>query len=335
MNRQRNRGFTLVELLVVIAIIGILIALLLPAVQAAREAARRMQCSNNMKQIALALHNYHDVHKTFPPRGFFGAANTGPPNLPYHHTWIGAILPFIEQQPLYDRVNRSLPVWGQPIVGSSVPAIHCPSDSTAPASPAQSYNIEWTNYAVPTAWDWNLRKYRMVNTWDGAPRNNCRSDGIFMSDTTTNMADIKDGTSNTMIVAEVSYAGWTGGTPYRNGSGRPRTDFHPRAAFVAWDAGGYVCDQSQTYAPLAPYQKYDGTGYGCSYIGGNLAYWAPSFLLHWGFKVEWTSAGGMHPSMMIIGLADGSVRNLSDSTAPPVYFCLSAMADGVSFEMPE
>jgi len=147
-------GFTLVELLVVIAIIGILVALLLPAVQAAREAARRTQCTNNLKQLGLALHNYHDTYKSFPARGVFGAANTGPPMRAYHHTWIEAILPFIEQQPLYDSVNHNAPVWGQPIVGTAVPAILCPSDSTAPDSPAQSKNIAWTNYAVPTAWDW-------------------------------------------------------------------------------------------------------------------------------------------------------------------------------------
>jgi prepilin-type N-terminal cleavage/methylation domain-containing protein len=109
MRRSFRRGFTLVELLVVIAIIGILIALLLPAVQAAREAARRSQCLNNIRQIGLALHNYHDTTKSFPTVAVMGG-DPGTPNAqggrdytqPYHHTWLVMILPFMEQGPLYD-----------------------------------------------------------------------------------------------------------------------------------------------------------------------------------------------------------------------------------------
>ena len=95
-----RRGFTLVELLVVIAIIGILVALLLPAVQAAREAARRMSCGNNLHQIGIALHNYHDTYKTFPPAAIWKLEKTGAPYTftagnQRNFTWIALILPFI------------------------------------------------------------------------------------------------------------------------------------------------------------------------------------------------------------------------------------------------
>ena len=112
MNRQNvaRRGFTLVELLVVIAIIGILVALLLPAVQAAREAARRMQCGNNMKQMGLALHNYESTYKKLPsalmgtrPNGPAGQGGSGEDDDGFG--WMVALLPFVEQQPLYDRIN--------------------------------------------------------------------------------------------------------------------------------------------------------------------------------------------------------------------------------------
>ncbi|MFM8475111.1 MAG: DUF1559 domain-containing protein, partial [Planctomycetaceae bacterium] len=99
-----RRAFTLIELLVVIAIIAILVALLLPAVQQAREAARRTQCKNNLKQIALALHNYHDVHSTFPPAN---VVRFDPVDGPYGDgwTWHARILPFLEQTNLYQRVS--------------------------------------------------------------------------------------------------------------------------------------------------------------------------------------------------------------------------------------
>ncbi len=99
---QRSHAFTLVELLVVIAIIGILVGLLLPAVQAAREAARRMQCSNNLKQIGLSLHNYHDTHKTFPPLYISNF-----PALSDRANWITMTLSFIEQGNLNNRYDAN------------------------------------------------------------------------------------------------------------------------------------------------------------------------------------------------------------------------------------
>src|SRR3954447_11754276 len=101
---RRRLAFTLVELLVVIAIIGVLVALLLPAVQQAREAARRMSCTNSLKQIGIALHNHHDVKLSFPP----GALNTGHNGTPVYTTWTVEILPFIEQQALYQQYRQDL-----------------------------------------------------------------------------------------------------------------------------------------------------------------------------------------------------------------------------------
>src|SRR4051812_15826242 len=103
----RPPGFTLIEILVVIAIIGVLVALLLPAVQAAREAARRMQCSANLRQVGIALHGYHDTHDTFPP----GAWEWRPLNQPWKRqlAWSALILPYLEQKPLYDSLNLNAP----------------------------------------------------------------------------------------------------------------------------------------------------------------------------------------------------------------------------------
>jgi prepilin-type N-terminal cleavage/methylation domain-containing protein len=335
----RRRGFTLVELLVVIAIIGVLVALLLPAVQAAREAARRMTCSNNIKQLALALHNYHDTFKTFPARGVFGDASA-PVVIPYrayHHTWITAILPYIEQQALYDATNLRLPAWGQPIIRTKLATIICPSDSTAPSDPSVSNNIAWTNYVVPTAWDWWLKRNRIVNMTEGAPENNSLSDGIFQCDNFTKIGGIQDGTSNTLIVSEATFASFYGGRNFQNGTGRVRRanieGQIPHAAFVAWDAGGSICDNGNPNG-VKLYQKYDGTGPGCSWIGGwNPGFWGPDFITHVGFNVEWSSAGAMHPSAMLIGLADGSVRPLSMSTSYQIFYSLCAMSDGWVFNL--
>jgi hypothetical protein len=232
----------------------------------------------------------------------------------------------MEQQPLYDSTDMDAPAWGQPIVGTLVDTLMCPSDSTAPDDVAEARDIAWTNYAGATAWDWNLLSFRMVGPpW--VPQST-RSDGVFMAGNTTKIRDITDGTSNTLVVAEVNYAGWTGGQNRANGSGVPRqtrgtaagNEPLPRAAFVCWDAGGSICSSPN-------YQAYDGAG-GCKWIGGwNPGFYGPSFMTHVGFKVTWTSAGGMHPGVMNILMGDGSTRGLSDSTSYEIYFYLCAMAD--------
>lgn len=146
---QRRSGFTLVELLVVIAIIGVLVALLLPAVQTAREAARRSSCTNNLRQLGLALHNHHDIFNRLPPGGTYYSTCCTPPT---YTTWTIEILPYMEQQPLYQqyRQNELNTSTNNNLVGQQRVRTHeCPSDSLKgkleiPASgPGQTANQNW------------------------------------------------------------------------------------------------------------------------------------------------------------------------------------------------
>jgi len=128
---RRPKGFTLVELLVVIAIIGILVALLLPAIQAAREAARRTECSNKLKQLGVAMHNYHDTCKVFP----FGYMEEG--RLHLRTCWFQEIWPFVEEQALYDRYMADTQLWVMDVIpevrDAQLKSFMCPSDGSQPA----------------------------------------------------------------------------------------------------------------------------------------------------------------------------------------------------------
>lgn len=215
-----QRGFTLIELLVVIAIIAILIALLLPAVQQAREAARRTQCRNNLKQIGLALHNYLDTHRVFPPayvdlRGNSGSLATLADNHG-HWSWSVFILPFVDQTPLYTRLNPGNQTPTQAAssqlsaLQTTLPAFRCPSD-TGPLmhNPADSAGfciidqggtergLPVTNY-VASGNTKQVRQFRATNPSDGTTG----STGMFYRDSRLSMAELTDGSSNTILVGE-------------------------------------------------------------------------------------------------------------------------------------
>jgi prepilin-type N-terminal cleavage/methylation domain-containing protein len=179
-------AFTLVELLVVIAIIGILVALLLPAVQAAREAARRSQCLNNMKQIGLAMHNYHDTFKTFP----FGQDGTGD-----RYSAISLLLPFMEQKPLHDSIDFNLP-YNAPINNAArlteLPMLRCPSDRLNPMPQTGGATNYMANKGSGIVW----------RNATGANANMAPPNGVFYYHSRTRFADILDGTSNTASFSE-------------------------------------------------------------------------------------------------------------------------------------
>ncbi|HWL07065.1 MAG TPA: DUF1559 domain-containing protein, partial [Planctomicrobium sp.] len=199
MTRSRRKGFTLIELLVVIAIIAILVALLLPAVQQARESARRSQCRNNLKQIGLALHNYHDMHQVFPA-SFYSLNGWG---------WGTMLLPMVDQGPIYQKLN----IGGVMDVGDEatrnigrtvLPVYICPSETSRPFS--QHPKI-WIKIPDGTA-DFRiaLSNYAAITGTNGE---HCTHDasiinGTMFHDSRIRIRDITDGLSNTAIISEKS-----------------------------------------------------------------------------------------------------------------------------------
>jgi len=247
---HRKRGFTLIELLVVIAIIAVLVALLLPAVQQAREAARRSQCKNNLKQIGLALHTYHDTFNIFPQAAVWGYWVPGQPistAVPRNYSWICMILPYLDQGPMYNSINFSLPLLdtslktqvlsdGTPIISKRLPVLMCPSDNVYPNSPqalasAPNVGFAWTNYSGATM-------YWSIWAWNTDPFS-----GVFQDFQNTGIKDIQDGVTTTIAVGETSTFSTGGNTAWTNGGGQSR----------GWNANGVF---RTAFCPVATYSKY-------------------------------------------------------------------------------
>jgi len=197
---RRRSGFTLIELLVVIAIIAILIGLLVPAVQKVREAAARSQCQNNLKQIGLALHNYHGVFKKFPP-GWVGTGAA--PNLSYG--WPTFTLPYLEQNNLYKSIGPDTTPLGTVFKTNlaslqlPVSTFICPSDSSGTQGDLND-NRPFTK-AVPGQTVYIAKSNYPGNAGDYTGNLGCGT-GIFYQDSKTRITDITDGTSNTLLVGE-------------------------------------------------------------------------------------------------------------------------------------
>jgi prepilin-type N-terminal cleavage/methylation domain-containing protein/prepilin-type processing-associated H-X9-DG protein len=222
-----RRAFTLIELLVVIAIISVLVGLLVPAVQKVREAAARIQCANNLKQIGLACHHHHDEQQSFPP-GYLaltpymdGASDSSP-----GWGWEAFLLPYIEQDNVYRQINLYQPLQAQPgVVGTMIKTYLCPSDLSpdAPFAVTDAGGALVT-YAAPSS-------YAATVGWDGNDVADPDGEGVFYRNSHTRIADITDGTSHTTLAGDRAWsqthgiwAGAPSGALARAGAANPWTN---------------------------------------------------------------------------------------------------------------
>ncbi len=328
-----RRGFTLIELLVVIAIIAILIALLLPAVQQAREAARRTQCRNNLKQMGLALHNYHDVFNTFPPATIRGpncrpAVGAGPTRC-NGLSFLARIAPYFDQSAIYNQLNFSVePVWLDavgygPIAASAGPAmLKCPS--SFPRDVAANYPA-YTTYAASIGntvnWCADPAWYEgMMGAGNAAYVCSTGGQAVIYGNSRVRVGDVTDGTSNTLVLSEI-----TPGLP----------NVQQDNQYTTCLAGGSTWSGMTAYEPV---------GYNWLYANG-MQSWSFTTLLKpndpiyklqgglWCVQSPWVGpaqfgarsdhVGGVHTL-----LCDGAVRFISENVDLTTWRNLSLRADG-------
>ena len=305
---SRRRAFTLIELLVVIAIIAILIGLLLPAVQKVREAAARAKCSNNLKQVALALHNYHDANQKFPPgqpMGYYYSNWYGDPNVKDldRSCWIGFILSYLEQtamQSQYDTFVKTLPNYTcfAPFATNVIPTLICPSDPNSPKianfpGNAQGFHTNYVTchgnyYATPSA-----------------DPTGVNLTGMFYGRSRVKMTDVTDGTSNTVMASELLESPDVTNHDIR---GRAWNSIHAGTEFTTlYPPNSSIGDNNMSYCQPLPKTPCSGS----------------QSVLNAYVLARSQHTGGVNASM-----ADGSVRFVRDAITPNTWLGMGTRSGG-------
>lgn len=308
--RVPPRGFTLVELLVVIAIIGVLVALLLPAVQAAREASRRIKCTNNLKQWTLSIHNHHDVLQRFP----YGSTNDSHPNR--RKTWVMFVWPYIEQNNMADLGNPTIPFYDPPytvhgtlngLCGQHVAAYLCPSDNGTIDQSVGTYQRTRGNYMV----NWGNALYDDTRA---APTGTVTSsnvgpfyhvNGNRATPGEVAMRHITDGTSSTLLLSESLIAkvasdnDWRGDIHNDDGVFRFHTVITPNSSSPDLiSSTSFFTPNNDPKMPVA--------------LG----------------SPQRAAARSRHPGGVVAAMCDGSVRFVSNSIALNTWMAMGSMAGG-------
>ncbi len=301
----RRRGFTLIELLVVIAIIAVLISLLLPAVQQAREAARRSQCKNNLKQLGLALHNYHDTYNVFPP-GALAMSTAGVAYKPGDSEpsrtavvggwgWTMFVMPWIDQAPLYNSIapnGNNFPSAPTTLTKTILPVFLCPSDPSPAIHTATAMGGDGATNGHAKS---NYPAIYGSTGVDYVQKSAANTRGIFWYNSATRIRDITDGASNTIMVTERYWDG--------------RDSETRRGAIWAGKADGTTgaTDVGNKYANIIR--------------AANHPDWVVKGL-------NTNSASSLHVGGVHFVLGDGGVRFISENISAVTYQNLAQMADG-------
>jgi prepilin-type N-terminal cleavage/methylation domain-containing protein len=300
---MRRRGFTLIELLVVIAIIAILIGLLLPAVQKVREAAARAKCANNIKQVALALHNYHDVNGKLPHATYNYIDSTFTTPAPYNNMqdrrcWLHDILAYLEQAPLYQRFDAHMKVNPSALAFTGgyetvIPTLMCPSDPVSPKTqtywgglsgqPTQGFSGNYVTCASSTYFN------------AGGLTNSAKLDGMLFAVSQVKLTDATDGTTNTALVSELLLVVDDDSHDIR---GRYYNPAHSGVSFSTRLPPNAPVPDQFNWCGNTPQKEAP-----CIYTGTNI------FVL----------ARSMHPGGVNLAMSDGSIRFVRNSITPTTY----------------
>lgn len=315
--QTKRRGFTLIELLVVIAIIAILIALLLPAVQQAREAARRSTCKNSLKQVSLALHNYHETHGTFPPGAvWYGTGSLSSVTAPgrdgnWGATWVVQVLPFMDQAPLYNNYDMSLPARsanansGSSVLRAKIPLLRCPSHPGVDSLLTQDFTgFSKITYAGSVGSGTALELSDFTNS---------SRRGIFsvIAQNGAKIRDITDGTSNAIMLGEI-----VTGTSTTDDKGA--WGWCTGAVMSGRNVNGILTPNSKTVTDATPYASNDTSNKDVNRRNNPDRSGSGS-----GQGLRSFHVGGAHAA-----LTDGSVRFISENIDQNTYLNLLSISDG-------